>query len=99
MALVKLWLHIDREEQARRFEAREATGWKRHKITEADWRARERWDDYVAAAEEMFARTSTKAAPWTVVPADDKRYARVQVLETITKTLKRSLWKDRRQRR
>jgi polyphosphate kinase 2 (PPK2 family) len=99
MALVKLWLHIDREEQARRFEAREATGWKRHKITEADWRARERWDDYVAAAEEMFARTSTKAAPWTIVPADDKRYARVQVLDTITRTLKRSLWKDRRRRR
>lgn len=99
MAVVKLWLHIDRDEQARRFEAREATGWKRHKISEADWRARERWDDYVAAAEEMFARTSTKAAPWTIVPANDKRYARVQVLETITKTLKRSLWKDRRRRR
>jgi polyphosphate:AMP phosphotransferase len=99
VALVKFWLHIDRDEQARRFEAREATGWKRHKITEADWRARRKWEDYTAAAEEMFARTSPKAAPWTIVPAVDKRFARIQVLDVVTKTLKRSLWQDRRRAR
>lgn len=99
IVLAKFWLHIDQDEQARRFKAREATGWKQHKITEADWRARERWDDYIAAAEEMFARTSTKAAPWTIVPADDKRFARVRVLDVVTKALKRGLWKDRRDRR
>jgi polyphosphate:AMP phosphotransferase len=96
IVLLKFWLDIDRDEQRRRFEARQATGWKRYKITEADWRARERWDDYRLAAEEMFARTDRRTARWTVVPADDKRFARIQVLETLVKALKRGVWRGRR---
>ncbi len=83
MPLCKLWLHIDPPEQLRRFLAREATAHKRHKITDEDHRNRARWPDYRRAADEMFARTSTAAAPWTLVDARDKRHARLRVLETV----------------
>ena len=96
IVLLKFWLDIDRQEQQRRFEAREATGWKRYKITESDWRAREQWDAYRIAAEEMFARTDRRTARWHIVPADDKRHARIQVLETLVKALKRGVWRGRR---
>lgn len=80
-AVVKFWLAIDKDEQKRRFAEREATDFKRYKITAEDWRNREKWDDYLAAANDMFARTSTKEAPWKVVAANDKRFARVTVIE------------------
>ncbi len=79
--LLKFWLHITEDEQLARFEARQKDPYKRWKITKDDWRNREKWNDYVEAAEEMLARTSTAAAPWTVVPANDKYYARVLVLK------------------
>jgi len=85
--VLKFWLAISPDEQLRRFEAREATGHKRYKITEDDWRAREQWDAYEAAACEAIRRTSTEAASWTLVPAEDKRFARVQVLETVAARL------------
>ena len=81
--VAKFWLHIDSEEQARRFEARKNTPYKRHKITDEDWRNRAKWDQYVEAVDEMIHRTSTPHAPWTVVATNDKRRARVQVIEKV----------------
>jgi AMP-polyphosphate phosphotransferase len=89
--VAKFWIHIDRDEQLRRFEARGETAWKRHKITPEDWRNRSRWDDYAAAVEEMVARTSTAESPWILVGGNDKRRARVQVLEAVAQRLRQAL--------
>jgi polyphosphate:AMP phosphotransferase len=83
MVLVKFWLHIDRDEQLRRFEERQALPYKQWKITEEDWRNRDKWDRYKEAVDEMLFRTSTKAAPWTVVESNSKYYARVKTLKTV----------------
>jgi polyphosphate:AMP phosphotransferase len=91
VVLVKFFLHIDADEQLRRFEERQRTGFKRYKITQEDWRNRERWADYALATSEMLERTSTEIAPWTVVAANDKRHARIEVLRTIAKTLERQI--------
>ena len=80
--LLKFWLHLSKEEQLRRFEERAQTPWKQHKITDEDWRNRERWDDYKLAVNDMVTHTSTEFAPWTLVAGNDKRAARVQVVET-----------------
>jgi polyphosphate:AMP phosphotransferase len=85
--LCKFWLHIDEEEQLRRFEARQQTEYKKYKITAEDFRNREQWQPYVEAVNEMVAQTSTRQAPWTLVPANDKRWARVQVLKTVCTAL------------
>lgn len=82
-ALVKLWLHITPEEQARRFAARAETPWKQWKITEEDWRNRSKWAEYEAAVHDMVERTSTAVAPWTMVPANHKRHARLVVLDAV----------------
>ncbi len=87
----KFWLHISPEEQLARFEARELTPYKQHKITEEDWRNREKWEEYAQAVDQMVLRTSSDASPWYVIPADDKRYARVAVLEKITEGLAAAL--------
>lgn len=89
--VLKFWLHISPDEQLARFRAREAMPYKKYKITDEDYRNRERWDDYVAAVDEMVARTSTPAAPWHLVPANDKRVARLEVLKQVTKALERKL--------
>jgi AMP-polyphosphate phosphotransferase len=81
--VVKFWLSISPDEQLRRFKAREETAFKRYKLTAEDWRNREKWDLYAAAVTDMVDRTSTPFAPWTLVAAEDKRFARVKVLETI----------------
>ena len=81
--VVKFWLQISAEEQLRRFKEREATDFKRFKITDEDWRNREKWDAYDTAVCDMVDRTSTGLAPWTLVEANDKNYARVKVLRTI----------------
>lgn len=81
--LIKFWLHIDREEQKKRFEAREHTPGKQWKITEEDWRNRSKWGEYEVAVNDMIVRTSTTYAPWTIVEGNCKRYARVKVLETM----------------
>jgi polyphosphate kinase 2 (PPK2 family) len=91
MILVKFWLHISEEEQLARFEARRNTPYKAWKLTDEDWRNREKWDVYANAVEEMLIKTSTTVAPWTVVPASDKLYTRVCVLETIVAALEREL--------
>jgi polyphosphate:AMP phosphotransferase len=89
--LQKFWLHIDREEQLRRFAEREQTPYKKYKITGEDYRNRDRWDAYVSAVDDMIMHTSTDLAPWQLIPANDKRYARVAVIEAICGALKRRL--------
>ncbi len=89
--VAKFWLHISPEEQLARFKAREDTPYKQHKITDEDYRNREKWDDYVTAVDQMLLRTTTDGARWHVIPANDKRYARVAVLKEINKGLARVL--------
>ncbi len=89
--LVKFWLHLSPDEQLRRFKEREETPWKQYKITPDDWRNREKWPDYVRAADEMFLRTSTEYAPWHIIAAEDKKYARLTVLRTYRDALKKAL--------
>ena len=81
--IVKLWLHISQDEQLRRFERRSTDPLRQWKLTDEDWRNRERHDDYTEAIEEMLERTDRDYAPWTVVSAESKRNARVAVLETV----------------
>lgn len=81
--LTKFWIHISKEEQLRRFKAREETPFKRHKITEEDYRNREKWDLYEHAVNDMVERTSTEYAPWILVEGNDKRYARIKVLRVL----------------
>jgi len=88
--VVKFWLSISSDEQLRRFEAREARSYKRYKMTEEDWRNRARWDAYQAAACEMLQRTNSPLAPWTLVEAEDKNFARIKVLQTVADALRRS---------
>ncbi|MFM2045565.1 MAG: hypothetical protein RLY86_4141 [Pseudomonadota bacterium] len=85
--LVKLFLHIDRDEQLERFKERLKNPYKRWKLTAEDLRNRERWDDYIRAAEEMFARTDTQEAPWHLIPANAKWYARVELLRIVVDRL------------
>lgn len=93
--VVKFWLQITADEQLKRFEERERVEFKRFKITPEDWRNRERWDDYHAAVCDMVDRTSTGNAPWTLVEANDKSYARVKVLRTICERIEAALKKKR----
>ena len=83
MVLVKFWLHISPEEQLKRFERRRDDPLKRWKLTDEDWRNREKRGAYEEAVEEMFARTDHEGGPWTAVPGDSKRFARVFVAETV----------------
>ncbi|HQU78800.1 MAG TPA: polyphosphate:AMP phosphotransferase [Azonexus sp.] len=94
VVVVKFWLQISADEQLRRFKEREATDFKRFKITDEDWRNRERWDDYVSSACDMVDRTSTGLAPWTLVEANDKNFARAKVLKTICQHLETALQID-----
>lgn len=89
--VVKYWIHIDKDEQLRRFKARQATPHKRWKITAEDWRNREKWDEYEAAVDDMVARTHAPAAPWILVEGNDKRFARLKVLETFCQRLEQAL--------
>jgi polyphosphate:AMP phosphotransferase len=89
--VIKFWLHISQDEQLRRFKEREQIPYKQHKITDEDWRNREKWEDYTKAVNEMVTRTSTHFAPWTLVAGDDKRFARVQVIKTVCERLEAEL--------
>ena len=86
--LVKFWLHIDPEEQLRRFKERQEIPFKQHKITDEDWRNRDKWQPYESAVHDTITRTSSAIAPWTIVAANDKRRARLQVLDAVVKALK-----------
>lgn len=87
--LLKFWMHIDKDEQLRRFRNRESSVHKRWKLTEEDWRNRDVWDSYERCAHDMLQFTSTQKAPWIVVEANDKRYARLKVLDTVIEHLQK----------
>ncbi len=89
--VVKFWLAISNEEQLSRFKSREDTGFKRFKITEEDWRNRDKWDQYRLAVSDMVDRTSTSKAPWTLVEANNKYYARIKVLRTVCEAIEKQL--------
>ena len=89
--VTKFWLHISKEEQLRRFKERQKTAFKQYKITDEDWRNRERWDAYEAAINEMAVRTGRRDAPWVLVAGNDKRFARLQILETVCDRLEQTL--------
>lgn len=91
IVVAKFWVHISRDEQERRFNARAETPYKRWKLTDEDWRNREKWDEYESAVDDMIERTSTAVAPWHLIPGNDKRYARVAVLRKICEALEASL--------
>jgi polyphosphate kinase 2 (PPK2 family) len=84
-------MHINKDEQLRRFEDRQRTPWKMHKIGPEDWRNRDKWDAYEVAVNDMIARTSTAYAPWTLVAANDKRAARIEILKCFCDRLKAAL--------
>ena len=89
LIVVKFWLHISQEEQLRRFKRREKDPLKAWKLTDEDWRNRERHDQYVTAVEDMLERTGTAWAPWSIVAAEDKRHARVDVMRTVIAEIER----------
>lgn len=89
--VLKFWMHIDKDEQKRRFEERQQNPEKQWKITEEDWRNREKWDDYEKAVGEMLIRTSTPDAPWVVVEGNNKYYARIKVLESVVEAIEKRL--------
>ena len=89
--LVKIWMHISREEQLERFKERSKDPTKQWKLTHDDWRNRKNWNGYLAAANEMLKRTSTEAAPWHIVPANNKKVARITVMETVADALEQAL--------
>ncbi len=89
--LCKFWVHISKDEQLRRFKEREKDVRKQHKITDEDWRNREKWDEYKVAVNDMVAHTSTARAPWTIIAGNDKKFARIQILDTICQSLENSI--------
>ena len=91
IVLVKFWLHITPDEQLRRFQEREQIPYKAWKLTEEDWRNRDRWVEYELAVNDMVERTSTRQEPWTLIEANDKRHARIEVLRTICERLEAAL--------
>ena len=89
--VVKFWLHIDQDEQLRRFNDRQNTPSKQWKITDEDWRNREKWPAYEAAVDEMLAKTSTQFAPWHIIESNDKKFARVKAIETVIAAIERAV--------
>ena len=91
MVVSKFWLHITPEEQLRRFRSRELDPFRQYKLTEEDWRNRAKIPEYTAAVEDMLVRTSTPHAPWSVIEANDKYYARLKVVETVVDSIENRL--------
>jgi polyphosphate:AMP phosphotransferase len=89
--IVKFWLHIDQTEQLKRFKERQRLKWKQWKLTEEDWRNRKKWPLYEAAINDMLANTSTSYAPWTIIEANDKYFARIKALKTVIKAIEKRL--------
>ena len=89
--IVKFWIHIDKDEQERRFKERMEDPAKQWKITDEDWRNREKWDAYEQAVNEMLVRTSTTYAPWTIIEGNSKYFARVKVLETVVEAMEEKI--------
>lgn len=91
IVVLKFWLHMDKDKQYERFMERKNDPLKQWKLTDEDWRNREKWDEYFVAVNEMIEKTSTKKAPWIIIPANDQRYARVEVLKEINKAIKEEI--------
>jgi len=89
--VTKFWLHVSKEEQLRRFEARQNDPAKQWKITEEDWRNRAKWDEYWEAVSDMLDRTSTAHAPWTIIEGNDKLHARIQSLQTLIVRIRKAV--------
>ncbi len=89
--VVKFWIHIDKDTQLARFNERQRIPEKRWKITEEDWRNREKWDDYEKAIDEMIEKTSTEYAPWHIIPSNDKKYARLQTIQIVIDAIEAAL--------
>jgi polyphosphate kinase 2 (PPK2 family) len=89
--LAKFWIHISHDEQLRRFEERKAIGYKAWKLTDEDWRNRQKWGAYEEAVEEMLVKTSTRTAPWCLVEGNDKYWARTKVLSRLVEILSKEL--------
>jgi polyphosphate kinase 2 (PPK2 family) len=85
--IVKLWFHVSPDEQLRRFEARQRTPYKQWKLTDEDWRNRDKWAAHEDALTDMLRKTSTRQAPWTIIEGNDKRWARVKTLRTLIEAL------------
>ena len=92
--VLKFWMQIDKDEQEKRFRARQENPEKQWKITDEDWRNREKWDKYETAVNEMLVRTSTVNAPWIVVEGNSKYYARIKVLESVVNAIEERLKKE-----
>ena len=90
-AIVKFWVQIDKETQLARFTDRQNTPEKQWKITDEDWRNREKWDLYEVAVNEMIQKTSTEFAPWHILESNDKRYARIKALKTLIEEIEKKL--------
>lgn len=89
--IVKFWLHIDKDEQLKRFQERQNTPEKQWKITDEDWRNRAKWDQYQVAVDEMLKNTSTSFAPWNIIASNDKYSARVEAIERVIATIEQRL--------
>src|SRR6185369_2246597 len=89
--VIKIFLHVSKDEQIRRFEDRLNNPLKRWKLSYEDFRNRDKWDRYVEAIEDMFDRTSTKAAPWDVIQGDNKPSARIEALKVITRRMSKGI--------
>ena len=91
LGILKVYLHISKDEQLSRFKKREGNPYKHWKMSDEDWRNRKRWDDHNLAAEDMFVKTSTEIAPWNVIPANYKWFARVEVARLVSERLQKLL--------
>ena len=91
LVLVKFWIHISKKEQLDRFKKREKDPWKNWKLTDEDWRNREKWDAYIEALEEMFEKTDTDYAPWTIIEGNWKWWARIKALKTVVNRIEAQL--------
>ena len=88
--VIKFWIQIDSDTQLERFTARQNTPEKQWKITEEDWRNRDKWDQYEVAVNEMLQKTSTENAPWYIIESNDKKYARIRTLKILTEALEKA---------
>jgi polyphosphate kinase 2 (PPK2 family) len=92
--VIKFWVQIDKKTQLKRFKERQANPEKQWKITDEDWRNREKWDKYESAIDEMIKKTSTEFAPWYILESVDKKYARIKALEIVIDRIKEACSKD-----
>ena len=99
IVVVKFWLSISKDEQLKRFKEREKISFKRFKITEEDWRNRKKWEEYEHAVCDMVDRTSTQIAPWTLVEANDKNFARIKILKTLCRQIEAAMKKSKSETR